>query len=230
MNVSSKRRSILLLAIVLVAALVIGLATLLPRKQSAEEKTSGRNSLGESTGAIAEGEGVGSGDSAVRVESASGNTYKVARPRDALTPPSAGPEKTPADEWQQYLDATKAIVENNESSLTTAIAAVTAALQGGDSATLEAMLAPDEGATGYGDELANRYPTITGATQLGTINVFSSGQTTLYFAYVLVQWQDAGIASQHTIPVAFRYVNGQWVITVLGEGGPDRQFVQAVTL
>jgi hypothetical protein len=92
------------------------------------------------------------------------------------------------------------------------------------------MLATDEGTAGYGAALVSKWPTILNSDPLPTVNIFSSGGATVYFAYRLVRWEDAGIVSEHTIPIMFRFVNGEWVITALGETGSDLTFVQSLTL
>lgn len=157
------------------------------------------------------------------------------RPRvqDKPAPPSATPpaaDTQPDTAWQEYLDKTREVVETNEAALADAVDAVTAALGNGDADALADMMAPDEGAQGaYAADLASTYPPIISSDPGSNVNVFTDGQATVYIAYVVVRWEDAGIVSEHTIPIMLRFVDGQWRITSLGETG-DLQFVQSVTL
>lgn len=162
---------------------------------------------------------------------------KTSSKKSASTTPAA-PGTTPAtpatpavDPWQQYLDDTRAVVTTNTGDMTDVIAAVTAALGSGDQATLAGLLAPDEGAqSAYLSDLAGKYPKILQSRPASTVNIFSAGGTTVYFGYSFVQWTDAGIVSQHTIPIMLRFVSGEWALTTLGDTGSDLQFVQSVML
>lgn len=153
--------------------------------------------------------------------------------QDKPAPPSATPpaaDTQPDTAWQEYLEKTREVVEINEAALADAVAAATAALASGDADALAEMMAPDEGAqSAYAAELAGTYPSIISSDPGSNVNVFTDGQATVYIAYVVVRWEDAGIVSEHTIPIMLRFVDGQWHITSLGETG-DLQFVQSVTL
>lgn len=163
-------------------------------------------------------------------------TKSVARPavKDTPAPPSAGvPQngKTPSDEQRAYLEQTRAVVTTNTPALNSAVAQIVAAIGSGDAGALSATVAPDEGdAASFSSDLASRYPTIIESSPSANINVFTSGEATLYFAYTVVTWEDAGIVSQHTIPIILRFVDGQWYLSTLGDGAADLQFVQSVTL
>ena len=62
------------------------------------------------------------------------------------------------------------------------------------------------------------------------MDIFSTGETTLYFAYAVVTWTDGGLTSEHTIPIVLRYVDGEWRLSTLGEADPGLVFVQSVSL
>lgn len=154
--------------------------------------------------------------------------------KDKPAPPSTplpAPSQQPSAAWQEYLDGTRETVQDNEVALADAIAAATAAIGSGDADALAAMIAPDEGAQdAYTARLSNTYPDILSSDPGANVNVFTDGQATVYIAYVVVKWQDAGLVSEHTIPIMLRFVGGQWHLTTLGEAGDDLQFVQTVML
>lgn len=146
------------------------------------------------------------------------------------SPPAAQPAK-PDPDYQRYLDETRAVVVDNVPSLTETADAVMRALAASDRIALTSLAAPGEGdQSDYLAALAVRYPAIQSVSGLNTVNIHSAGGVTIYTAYRLVIWEDAGIASQHTIPIPLRFVNGRWQLTSLADTGSDPQFVQAVTL
>ncbi len=135
------------------------------------------------------------------------------------------------DEQREYLEETRAIVEHDPAALRDMADAIVAAITVGDEVALAEHLADDEGPQPeYLAALLDRYPTIVESAPLGTVNIFSAGEATLYFAYALVEWEDAGIRSEHTIPVPMRYVNGEWRLTTLDDPMIEITFVQAVQL
>ncbi|MRS12350.1 MAG: hypothetical protein EG823_04670 [Actinobacteria bacterium] len=151
----------------------------------------------------------------------------------ATTPaaPGVNPE-IPAEDpvWQRYLADTRQVVTTNAGDLTVAVSAITTALGSGDAGALKGYLPPDEpGGTQFANQLADTYPTILTSQPASTVNIFSAGGTTLYFGYSVVQWTDAGIISEHTIPIVMRYVNGEWSLTTLGDS-PDLLFIQSVQI
>lgn len=144
-----------------------------------------------------------------------------AQPNDVVSPEAE----------QQYLHKTREVVETNSEDLTSVLDAVTVALSSRDDATLKKLIVADEpGASDYATDLAARYPPLLAAEALPHVDVYSAGGTTVYFAYQLVTWRDAGIESTHTIAVMFRFVNGEWQLTTLGETASDLRFVQTVAL
>lgn len=162
-------------------------------------------------------------------------TTEVKPPASATKKSKPGTPATPTGPGltaqQQYLRDTKAVVDGNKSSLTAVAAAITTAMSNRDAAGLTSYLAPDEGSqTAYINALAKKYPTVLTSAPAATVNIFSTGTTTVYMAYCLVTWTDAGIVSQHTIPIPLRYVNGQWRLTSTFDNTATIQFVQAVNV
>lgn len=154
------------------------------------------------------------------------------KPASAAAPSApASPVAPSTPEEAAYLEQTKKAVEANAGTLATVVEAVTEALSDGDKGSLSTMLASDEGeASTFVEVLASRYPPIESAQLGSNVNVFSAGDTTLYFAYAIVTWTDGGIKSQHTIPIVLRLIDGEWRLSTLGETGSDLEFVQSVTL
>lgn len=135
------------------------------------------------------------------------------------------------DEEREYLEETREIVETNEASLRAAANQILGAIMTRDAATLTDSLAGDEGPQpAFITELVTRYPQITGTKPVGTVNVFSVGDATTYFTYVVVTWKDAGIVSEHTIAIPLRFVDGEWRLSSLDESAEGLTFVQAVHL
>lgn len=153
---------------------------------------------------------------------------------DKPTPPVGGmpgDNEAPSNEQRAYLEQTRAIVLDNAPALTDTMTQIVTALGTSDAGTLSARVAPDEGGAGsFGNDLSERYPTILTSSPAANVNVFATGQATLYFTYAVVTWEDAGIVSHHTIPIVLRFVDGQWYLTTLGESAADLQFVQSITL
>lgn len=154
--------------------------------------------------------------------------------KDRPAPPSAtppAPGEQPDAAWQEYLEDTREVVETNEPALAGAVTAVIDALVSDDADALAALIAPDEGGQdGFAADLTATYPDIVASDPGSNVNVFTDGQATIYIAYVVVRWQDAGIVSEHTIPIMLRFVDGEWRLTSLGDAGEDLQFVQTVML
>lgn len=149
-----------------------------------------------------------------------------APPTDPVTPPAADP-----DPWDPYVEETTEIVKDNAEHLSDVAAAILGALQGNDAPALSAMLASDEGQqVPYLISLANRYPTILEAQPGANVNVFAHGEATVYVAYAVVVWRDAGLVSTHTIPLPMRFIDGQWRLTTLMDQPGELVFVTSVTL
>jgi hypothetical protein len=130
-----------------------------------------------------------------------------------------------------YLAETRRVVETNADQLRVVTELVTEALKGGDGSSLEDLFADDEGdPVDLAERLLSAYPPIGSAQPGTTVNVFSTGETTVYFAYAVVTWTDGGLVSEHTIPIMLRFIDGEWRLSVLGDTAPDLVFVQAVTL
>lgn len=151
-------------------------------------------------------------------------------PGGAIAPNGGTPDGlTPAE--RLYREQTRAIVEADPIGLQEAAATILAALDAGDEDALGEILAEDEGAQPeYIGYMADRYPAIVTSTSLGTVNIFASGDATIYMAYALVIWEDAGITSEHTISIPMRFVDGEWRFTSVEYWSDSLEFVQSVEL
>jgi len=163
-------------------------------------------------------------------------------PDDPTDPPDpdypggpAAPNGDPSDGLtradQLYRQQTREIVESDPVGLQEAAATILAALDAGDEGALGEMLAADEGAQpDYLGYMADHYPTIVTSTSIGTVNIFAAGDATVYMAYALVIWEDAGITSEHTISIPMRFVDGEWRFTSVEYWSDSLEFVQSVEL
>jgi hypothetical protein len=149
----------------------------------------------------------------------------------APTTPSDGTPPAPSPDEQAYLDETRKVVETNEGDLAVVAEMIARALGSGDEDFFEQLVSDGESqGAEVASQLANDYPSIDTYELGSNVNVFSTGQTTLYFAYALVTWTDGGVPSEHTIPIVLRYIDGEWRLSTLGEANPDLVFVQSVDL
>lgn len=145
------------------------------------------------------------------------------------TSSDTSPPTTSAD--QAYLEQTRAVVQANADDLAIVAQLVTAALGSGDRDALESVLVADEGdVSELAEDLAGDYPPIITSQLSRNVDVFAAEETTLYFAYAIVTWTDGGITSQHTIPIALRFMGGEWRLSSLAETGSNLAFVQSVDL
>ena len=155
----------------------------------------------------------------------------IATPTDPATPPSQPKPSPGPDPWDEYAAETGRIVQENKTELGEVAAAIVSAFKSSDAPTLGSLLAPDEGSQDeYVAGLAERYPAIMQAELGANVNVFAQGQATIYIAYAVVTWTDAGITSTHTIPIPMRYVDGQWHLSCLTDTDGELVFVQSVNL
>lgn len=162
--------------------------------------------------------------------------------RDTPAPPTSGTDSPgsaqPTDpddgltaEQRRYLDETRATVKANPTALTTAAGDIFAAMSGSDEGALDGILAADEGPQpDFVSYIADRYPRILESEPGATVNIFASGDATIYMAYALVVWEDGGIVSQHTIPIPMRFVDGEWHLTSVEHWSDSLTFVQSVGL
>ena len=154
------------------------------------------------------------------------------------TPGTPGTPATPATppggltpEEEAYREETRRVVEENRGDLTAIAEAVSEALGDGDDSGLASLIAPDErDPMSSAQLLIDAYPAFDSAQLGSSVNIFSTGEMTLYFTYALVTWTDGGITSEHTIPIVLRYIDGEWRVSSLGASAPDLEFVQSVTL
>ncbi|HAL30267.1 MAG TPA: hypothetical protein DCP20_06085 [Coriobacteriia bacterium] len=135
------------------------------------------------------------------------------------------------DEFQRYLEETRAVVEADPSSLQAIAGEIVAALGAGDADALGDRVASDEGSQSeFVTYLADRYPAIVTSAPSGTVNIFTTGEATIYMAYAVVTWEDAGLTSEHTIPIPMRFVDGRWYLTSVEHWADSLEFVQSIQL
>ncbi|PKQ37717.1 MAG: hypothetical protein CVT59_06670 [Actinobacteria bacterium HGW-Actinobacteria-1] len=133
--------------------------------------------------------------------------------------------------WEAYLAETAKVVSENSEALRVRLDAAVEAIKSGDKVALGGMFAPDESTSA--DFVAQRvraYPRIKNNKVQSSVGVFSVSQATVYFGYAVVQWEDGGIVSEHTIAVPMRFVNGSWYLTSIGPGTRGIASVQTVKL
>lgn len=220
-----------LLSLAVVAVLVIGIAALVAGDDDSDSKP-----LAQSLLRGLSGERDDRGDEPGEMGDQPGALSESTKPGAATRRPPvkdkpAPPSQPDGSAWQEYLKGTREVVERNEGDLRAAVDLITQALVDRDAGALEALFAPDEGdQAAYADELAGAYPQILTTSPASTVNVFTSGEATVYIAYTQVTWEDGGQTSQHTIPIVLRFVDGEWRLTTFGEAGADLQFAQTVVL
>jgi len=135
------------------------------------------------------------------------------------------------DEFQRYLEETRAVVEADPSSLQAIAGEIVAALGAGDADALGDHMAADEGSQPeFVTYLADRYPAIVTSAPSGTVNIFTTGEATIYMAYAVVTWEDAGLTSEHTIPIPMRFVDGRWYLTSVEHWADSFEFVQSIQI
>lgn len=139
---------------------------------------------------------------------------------------------SPSRGWRgEYLELTEEVVLANDAEIDSSVAYVTGMLADGDAAGLAASFAPDEGA---GDDVARAmaasYPGILEYSPTNTVAVYAFGDATVYFGFALVNWEDAGVVSQHTIAIPLRYIDGVWYLSTIGLGTPGLQYVHSVQI
>ncbi|MBN1192156.1 MAG: hypothetical protein JXA36_00470 [Coriobacteriia bacterium] len=149
-------------------------------------------------------------------------------PDEGIPPQSSSPHEI-TDDQSEYLEETRRNVQSNPDAVRAMVAAIVEALSARDAEALADFLAPDEGSqTTYIEYIAERYPPILTSAPGCCVNIFTVNDATIYIAYSQLQWRDAGLISEHTIPVAMRYVDGRWYLTSLDDATPDLRFVQLV--
>lgn len=178
------------------------------------------------------------------VSTGTGATGVVQAPKvvDIPTPPSgvaakvaaSGVDGLTAEElaaWNAYLAETAKVVSENSAGLKSRLELAVNAIKSGDEVALGGMFAPDEEATAkFVASVAHAYPRIKNNEVQSSVGVFSVDQATVYFGYAVVQWEDGGIMSEHTIAVPMRFVGGSWYLTSIGSGTKGIASVQTVKL
>lgn len=185
------------------------------------------------------GEGTSSG-----VSTGTGSIGVIQAPKvtDIPAPPagiaekvaSSGVDGLTAEErkaWEAYLAETARIVSENGEGLRTRLRSAVDAINIGDKTALGGMFAPDEKASDeFIAERARAYPRMNNIKIQESVGVFSVAQATVYFGYVVVEWEDGGIVSEHTVAVPMRFVDGSWYLTSIGSGTQGITAVQTVKL
>lgn len=138
------------------------------------------------------------------------------------------PNNSPAESvW--YLRATAQTVLGHDAALDASIAAVLDAMSARNAASLEAMIHSSEGdQSAYASALATMYPVVLTSDPVNTVNIFCTDGTTVYFGYSVVTWSDCGTMCRRTLPVAFRFVDGQWWLTSRAHNASTLTFIQSV--
>jgi len=154
----------------------------------------------------------------------------AASPAPASAPPSRSGEEATAERQRFLRDGPEAAISNRRA-MEEAVARVAAALSAQDAAALSVMAAPPAELAADAariEVLAASYPTFLSSRMSPNVNVFSSATATAYTSYAVVTWKDAGIVSEHTVPVTLRIVDGMWHLTTRGETDPGLRFVRSV--
>lgn len=180
--------------------------------------------------------------SAVSTGTGSAGVAQAPKVTDIPTPPAGIAQKVAASgvdglsaeeraAWEAYLAETAKIVSENAEGLRTRLEAAINAINTGDQAALGAMFASDEDlTTEFVVERAGAYPRMNTYKVQPSIGVFSVAKATVYFGYAVVQWEDGGIVSEHTIAIPMRFVNGSWYLTSIGSSTQGITAVQTVRL
>ena len=133
--------------------------------------------------------------------------------------------------WEKYLADTAAVVTTNADAFRAMLDSAIAAIVASDTASLYASFAPDEDLSlDFAKSLVGDYPQIQDHSRQPTVGIFAVGKATVYFGYVVVRWQDAGIISEHTIAIPMRFVGGRWYLTSIGSGTKGLTAVQSVRI
>ncbi|MHB1341475.1 MAG: hypothetical protein ACYC77_04655 [Coriobacteriia bacterium] len=138
---------------------------------------------------------------------------------------------TELTEYERYLAETAEVVRRNASGLEKIVDVTVSALMKDDTAGLAAVWAPDEDVdTSYIESVAEAYPDMVSGDFQKTVNVAAVGDSTVYSAYAVVTWTDAGITSTHTLEVPVRFIGSQWYLTSIGSNTSGLTRVQTVRL
>lgn len=167
------------------------------------------------------------------------NTRKVAdkpRPPEGLAQKvadSGASSLTTAEQaaWNEYLVETKKVVLDNSDALKSVVDVAMAAIIQNDAAKLGTLFAPDETMdAAFIQSLATGYPKISSSSVQSSVGVFTVANSTVYYGYSVVRWEDAGLVSEHTIVVPLRFISGKWYLTDIGSGTEGLLSVQSVRM
>lgn len=141
------------------------------------------------------------------------------------------PGVVPPYTYAMYLADTKRNVVTRSDGLNAAVNDALANIANSDSAGLLGMYALDEGASpGDATSLISGYPAFVDSELSSTVNVYSVGSATVYFGFAVVEWQDGGVLSKHTIGVPLRLINGVWCLSTIDLNTPGLTFVQSIQI
>lgn len=179
-----------------------------------------------------------SGSSAPRTGTvAAGGAVGAASPAPTASPAPAAsqaPSRSGGEanaEQQRFLrDGPEAPVFNRRA-MEEAVAKVAAALSAQDAAALSAMAAAPAGMASDAariEVLAAALPPILSSRLSPNVNVYSSATETAYTSFAVVTWKDAGIVSEHTVPVTLRIAGGTWSLTAGPQTDSGLRFVRSV--
>jgi hypothetical protein len=145
-------------------------------------------------------------------------------PDAPANPDPAGP---PEERAPWVVDLTRRNVQDNAPALQHLCDDTVASLGIGDLDTIIDLYSPDEIIL---EPLGSDWPSLDSVSTMPTVNVFLSEGSPVYFTYALATWTDAGIASQHTVCVPMRFIDGSWYLTGIDDTTNGLVFVTSVTL
>lgn len=156
------------------------------------------------------------------------------KPRKPSAPSGPGEASGPTAAqlaYRKYLADTKYIVTTNSRALKDTVAGSLSDIATNDSSKLLLTFAPDESALwSDANRLTGAYPQILESQISPTVNVYSVGSATVYFGFAVVEWQDGGVLSKHTIGVPLRFIDGQWYLSTIDLNTPGLTYVQSVQI
>lgn len=146
-------------------------------------------------------------------------------------PSSNGSDGTTGMTYPEYVSTTKEIATSRYTALKTTMAKVMAAIASGDSTNVLKYYAPDEGATiADANALTAAYPPILASRPSPTVDIYSLNSATVYVGFVVVDWRDGGVTSEHTISIPLRQIDGAWYLSTYGINTAGLTFVQSVQM
>ncbi|MBC7266691.1 MAG: hypothetical protein H5T75_06950 [Coriobacteriia bacterium] len=155
----------------------------------------------------------------------------IAVPRDAVAAAaSKGVDALGANEreaYDRYVAEIEAAIRKDAPAIKSLIADYTAGLMNKDVDALAGLWATDEGTDPRAAAAAriDSLPQIVSSKPQQTVTAFAVGSTTVYTAFAVVVWRDAGIDSEHTIVIPLRRTASGWRLTGLDPTRAPTSFV-----